>query len=302
MDLAADLMDFISADAGQTTLLAIEDLHLVDASPQVVDALGLIARGLPPRWTMLVSSRRPLPLDLEAVVGSPRKVAAWAAQNWGLALERSEARSLWRLSEGWPAALVLLGQQLVSHGRATHADLVGIMSRGRDLRAYLERHILSGLDPLTADVMLTGALLPRLIFPRDAEYLPGAPGEAETALEQLVARGFLVTRSGRRSYTVHPLVRAYAERQAWERREESRRSQAAAARLEAPANITELPLYLRADASTMPRAHSVHSHSHLSTRSPTSPMTAGPTCCRTMTTRPRVPGCSSPKPACCSNR
>ncbi len=30
-----------------------------------------------------------------------------------------------------------------------------------------------------------------------------------------MARGFLVTRSGRRSYTVHPLVRAYAERQAW---------------------------------------------------------------------------------------
>ena len=50
------------------------------------------------------------------------------------------------------------------------------MSRGRDLRAYLERHILSGLDPLTAEVMLTGALLPRVIFPRDEEYLPGGTG------------------------------------------------------------------------------------------------------------------------------
>jgi len=122
---------------------------------------------------------------------------------------------LWRLSEGWPAALVLLGQQLASRGHATHADLAGMMSRGRELRAYLERHILTGLDPLTAEVMLAGALLPRLIFPRDEEYLPGAPGEAEAALEHLVARGFLVTRSGRRSYTVHPLVKAYAERQAW---------------------------------------------------------------------------------------
>jgi LuxR family maltose regulon positive regulatory protein len=229
MELTADLMDAISAESGRPTLLAVDDFHLVDSSPQVVDAVGLMARGLPPGWTLLVSSRRPLPFDLEAVsLGgrvvmleardlrlTPREVRAWAAHNWDLILEPAEARALWRLSEGWPAGLVLLGQQLVARGKATHGDLVGMMSRGRDLRAYLERHILSGLDPLTAEVMLTGALLPRLIFPRDEEYLPGAPGEAEAALEQLVARGFLVTRSGRRSYTVHPLVRAYAERQAW---------------------------------------------------------------------------------------
>ena len=229
MDLTADLMDLISAEAGQPTLVAIDDFHLVDGSPQVVEALGLIARGLPPGWIMLVSSRRPLPFDLEAVsLGgrsvmlqarelrlTPREVAGWAAQNWGLALEPTEARALWRLSEGWPAALVLLGQQLLAHGGATHADLVGMMARGRDLRAYLERHIFSGLEPFTAEVMLGGGLLPRVMFPRDEEYLGGAPGAAEIALEELVARGFLVTRSGRRSYTVHPLVRAYAERQAW---------------------------------------------------------------------------------------
>ena len=229
MDLTADLMDLISAEAGRPTLVAIDDFHLVDGSPQVVEALGLIARGLPPGWTMLVSSRRPLPFDLEAVsLGgrsvmlqarelrlTPREVAAWAVQNWNISLEPAEARALWRLSEGWPAALVLLGQQLLARGGATHADLVGMMARGRDLRAYLERHILSGLDPFTAEVILAGALLPRVIFPRDDDYLPGEPGAAEGALEQLVARGFLVTRSGRRSYTVHPLVRAYAERQAW---------------------------------------------------------------------------------------
>jgi LuxR family transcriptional regulator, maltose regulon positive regulatory protein len=229
MDLTAELMDSIAADARRPTLVAIDDFHLVDSSPQVVEALGLVVRGLPPGWTVLVSSRRPLPLDMEAVsLGgrsvileardlrlTPSEVAAWAAQNWGLALEPTEARALWRLSEGWPAALVLLGQQLLAHGGATHADLVGVMARGRDLRAYLERHILSGLDPLTTEVMLAGALLPRVIFPRDDGYLPGSPGEAETALEQLVSRGFLVTRAGRRSYTVHPLVRAYAERQAW---------------------------------------------------------------------------------------
>ena len=67
MELTADLMDAISAESGRATLLAIDDFHLVDASPQVVEAVGLIARGLPPGWTLIVSSRRPLPLDLEAV-------------------------------------------------------------------------------------------------------------------------------------------------------------------------------------------------------------------------------------------
>ncbi len=261
MDLTARLMDFVSADAGRTTLLAIDDFHLVDSSPQVAHVLGLIARGLPPAWTLLVSSRRPLPLDLEAVsLGgrsvtlqardlrlTPREVSAWAAQTWDLRLQPSEARSLWRLSEGWPAALVLLGQQLVSRGGATRADLAGMMSRGRDLRAYLERHILTGLDPLTTEVMLTGALLPRVIFPRDEEFLPGAPGEAEASLEQLVARGFLVTRSGRRSFTVHPLVRAYVERRSWASDEGAQVVSRAAAHLERTGEYYRAAsLYLRA--------------------------------------------------------
>jgi LuxR family maltose regulon positive regulatory protein len=261
MDLTAYLMDQMSADAGHAALLAIDDFHLVDSSPQVVNALSVIARGLPPAWTLVVSSRRPLPLDLEAVrLGgrtvvlqardlrlTPREVSAWATQNWDLSLQPSEARSLWRLSEGWPAALVLLGQQLIAHGGATRADLVGMMSRGRDLRAYLERHILSGLDPLTTEVMLTGALLPRVIFPRDEEFVPGAPGEAEAALEQLVTRGFLVTRSGRRSYTVHPLVRAYVERRSWASDEGTQAVSRAAAHLERTGEYHRAAsLYLRA--------------------------------------------------------
>ena len=261
MELVAHLMDAMSAESGPPTLMAIDDFHLVDSSPQVIDAVALLARGLPPGWTMLVSSRRPLPFDLEAVsLGgrvvtleardlrlTPGEVRAWAAHNWGLALDPAETRALWRLSEGWPAALVLLGQQLAARGNATHGDLLGIMSRGRDLRAYLERHILTGLDPFTAEVMLAGALLPRLIFPRDDEYLPGAPGEAEAALEQLVARGFLVTRSGRRSYAVHPLVRAYAERQAWGSDEGAVAISRAAAHLESIGESHRAAsLYLRA--------------------------------------------------------
>jgi len=84
-----------------------------------------------------------------------------------------------------------------------------VIARGRDLRAYLERDILAGLDPFPAQTMLTTALLPRVIFPRDETFLPGLPGQAEAVLEEFVSRGFLVTRTGRRSYTIHPLVRGF---------------------------------------------------------------------------------------------
>ncbi len=178
---------------------------------------------------------------------TPREVAAWAGQNWGVVIQPAEARVLWRLTEGWPAALVLLGQQLVSRGVAKRDDLMDIMSRGRDLRAYLERHILSGLDPLSAQVMLTGALLPRVIFPRDEAFLPGPPEEAEALLDQLVTRGFLVTRSGRRAYTVHPLVRAYAERATWASDDGAVMISRAAAHLESVGEYHRAAsLYLRA--------------------------------------------------------
>ena len=55
-------MDHISGLAGQKTIVAIDDLHLVDSSPGVATVLNLLVRGLPPAWTLVLSSRRPLPL------------------------------------------------------------------------------------------------------------------------------------------------------------------------------------------------------------------------------------------------
>ncbi len=149
LDLTAAIVDFISRRSGQSTLVAIDDFHLVDSSPQVVNALELIVRGLPPGWTVLVSSRRPVPLRLDGVsLGgrlveiharelrlAPGEVAAWASHNWGVQLQASEARALWRLTQGWPAALVLLGQRLLSgHASVTRKDIVAVIARGRDLR------------------------------------------------------------------------------------------------------------------------------------------------------------------------
>ncbi|MCL5736321.1 MAG: LuxR C-terminal-related transcriptional regulator [Actinobacteria bacterium] len=230
LELVAALADLMSAKRGQETLIAIDDVHLVDSSADVLSALELIVRALPPGWTILMSSRRPVSFGVDAVdlggrlvtLGArelrltPREVASWTHQNWGVLLQPSEARALWRLTEGWPAALALLGQHLLSHRTdITRKDVVGIICRGRDLRAYLEAHVFSGMEPDVAKVVLAAGLLPRVVFPRDDEFLPGEVGVAESILEDLVSRGFMVARTGRRSFTLHPLLRGYAEREAW---------------------------------------------------------------------------------------
>lgn len=230
MELVAGLMEFMSSHQRQRAMLAIDDTHLLESSAESVEALALILRGLPPGWTVLISSRRPLAMGIGSVdmggrfvkLGprelrlTPREVAAWTQQNWEVTLQPSEARALWRLTEGWPAALALLGQHLLRAGSGIrHKDVMGVISRGRDLRAYLEEHVFSRMEPRAARLLLAAGLLPRVEFPRDEEYLPGSAEEARSILEEFVSRGFLVTRTGRQSYTLHPLLRGFVEREVW---------------------------------------------------------------------------------------
>jgi LuxR family maltose regulon positive regulatory protein len=261
-DSAAELVETIHREARCPTLLAVDDCHLIDSSPDIARALELITRSLPPGWTVLLSSRRPLAVELDAVsLGgrllrlqgrdlrlTPREVAAWARQNWDVTLELSEARALWRLTEGWPAALVLVGQHLLSRKtRVDHRAVKGIMARGRELRAYLEQHVISSLEPDVAQTILAASLLPRVVFPRDEELLPGEPGRAESILEEFVAHGFLVTGTGRRSFTIHPLLRGLAMREQWSREGQTGLIRRTAQHLERNGEDREAAyLYLRA--------------------------------------------------------
>ena len=209
-------------------LLAIDDLHHIDLSPTVVLAVELLVRGLPADWTVILASRNPLPFQMDRLAFNgrsvrlngrqlrltPSEIASWVEKNWGAILTPGESRGLWRLTQGWPAALVLLGQKLVSRGcPVRHEDVMRVISQGRDLREYLERDVIAGLDQREAQIMLTAGLMPRVVFPRDQPVFDETVGVVEAALERLVCRGLLVASCGRRSYLVHPLVRAYAERE-----------------------------------------------------------------------------------------
>ena len=223
--LASEIVTFMAANAGRTSLLAIDDLHMVDANPKVAASLRLIIPGLPPNWTLILASRTPIPLNKLRLGGrlveiqarqlcfTPSEIQDYARQTRGIELRRSEAQAIWRATHGWPAAVAGLGPWLTTSPdvRTAIDARVGL---GDDLSHYLEHDILARLQRFEHDVMLTAGLLPRVALPRDEAFLPGRPGEAEAVLDDFVARGFFVTRTGHRTFTVHPLVRECARRRA----------------------------------------------------------------------------------------
>ena len=61
------LVDFMSDQAGQATLVAIDDLHLIDSSPHGGERSRADRSGPAPGWTILLSSRRRVPLRVDGV-------------------------------------------------------------------------------------------------------------------------------------------------------------------------------------------------------------------------------------------
>ncbi|NLE73785.1 MAG: hypothetical protein GX604_04035 [Actinobacteria bacterium] len=215
----------IPGSGGRITL-ALDEMQFLPERGPALHALERFIETLPSGWTVLLASRRGLVmssmrkllaqgrrLHLEGrrMRLTPLEVRAWAAAAWGLKLDLAEARAVWRLTEGWPVALVLMGERLRRLGRL--GERVGIMAllrKGTDLNEYLEREVFSSLESSVTELLMRAWPFPRVSFPRDEEFLPEG---GESLLEELAERGFLVRKSGHHIFSLHPLVRAYAERE-----------------------------------------------------------------------------------------
>lgn len=223
--LERDLREY----AGPRVVLGLDDVQAVEPSERTMQTLEWLVRSLPADWLLLLSSRRPLGLDLGALrlrgrlveLGvrrlrlTPTEVSDWARRAWGVGLSLSDARAVWRISEGWPVALVLMGQQF-GHGGIlpTRERLLGLGLRGRHLGDYLAQDVFSALSPTAAAFLMKAFPLERIVFPRDSPLFSEGAEVAERLCEDWTEAGFLVTRTGHRAYTLHRLVRGFAERQA----------------------------------------------------------------------------------------
>ncbi len=206
-------------------VIALDDLHVVGAQPDLAAFLQVLADHLPAGWLLLLASRSPLPLSLRTCRShgrslelnlrslrlTPKEVATWAQDCWGVHLGISESRTLWRLSEGWPVALVLLGERLrQGSGADQRSRVVGLLRKGKDLNEYLANQVIAGLDPAVFQVLISAAQLPRVNLSRDAVFLPE---DGEPILSDLAARGFFVTRAGHGNFSLHPLFKGFIQRE-----------------------------------------------------------------------------------------
>ncbi|MHB0981450.1 MAG: helix-turn-helix domain-containing protein [Thermoleophilia bacterium] len=214
---------------GSRVVLGLDDVHTVESSARTLQSLEWLGRCLPADWLLLLSSRRRLPLDLGALRSAgrlvelgarrlrltPTEVGDWARSAWGVGLSLSDARAVWRISEGWPVALVLMGRHLGRGGvLPTRERLLGLARRGRHLGDYLAQDVFSTLNPAAATFLMEAFPPERIVFPRDSALFSGGGEAAERLCEELTETGFLVTRTGHRAYTLHRLVREFAEEQA----------------------------------------------------------------------------------------
>lgn len=211
--------------SGLRGCVAFDDLHLAGERPEFSAFLQFVVDHLPAGWLLLLASRSPLPVTLKNSRGqgrvlevtarslrlTPKEVGAWARECWKVELNLAESRTLWRLSEGWPAALVLLGERLrQAADKDVHTRVATLLRKGKNLNAYLAEQVLAGLDGELFAVLAAAAQLPRVIMSRDASFLPD---EAAYVLADLADRGFFVVKTGNRMFSLHPLIRGFIQRE-----------------------------------------------------------------------------------------
>ena len=261
--VTALLLEDLAGLTGTPCVIALEDVHTVEDSEPVMAIIEFLLDGLPANWTFLLSSRRrmPLALDRHVLRGrgieiglrrlrlTPSEVRDWARELWGVELGLPEARSIWKLTEGWPVALVLLGQRFRHGGRIdVRRDVARLLRKGKTLNHYLASDVFNTLTGEESRTLLACAPLSRVVFPRDEPFLGDEATDAELVLADMVDRGFLITETGHRTFTLHPLVRAFADETAWTSEPEAARLRAlaAAAHLERVGCEREaVELYLR---------------------------------------------------------
>lgn len=223
-----DLLEGMAAEDGSSGLIILDDLHELGDSQTGTQHVRILSERLPSGWCLVLTSREspPFPLEVQenrapvVSIGSrtlrltPSEVVAWASELWGVELHVPDARSLWRATEGWPAALVMLGQHIHSGNLyRRQEDLRRLLRRGRRLREYLANQVLTQMSEQVVQVLRTASPLSKVVFPRDEKLFSGGISDAENTLTGLVARGFFLTETGHRVYRLHPLVRTYLHRE-----------------------------------------------------------------------------------------
>lgn len=180
-------LNALSTGLSQPTLLALDDLQLVESSeiPLLIDRLAGLA---PAELHILAASRPPFELpnlwrwrskgevlliDQATLAFDVHEISALFSQHYGYELTRDEAEGLWQATEGWAIALQLIWQGLRSGAAASVSDALAHQATSLDgLFEVLAGEVFSGQPEDVKRFMLISATL-REMTPEACDALRG---------------------------------------------------------------------------------------------------------------------------------
>jgi len=217
-ELVAEFCGEAEAIIAEDLVLALDDVHTVEGAGSA-EALALLTRDLPPAVHLALAGRGRLPFPLARLrlgedvmeLGEPdlRFDAAESAElvrAEGLEITPEAAVELHRLTEGWPAGLVLAAR---AQGRLP-AERMPLPAG--ELFDYLAEEVLAGQPAELQDFLVATAILERFT-PELAARVSGRV-DARQLLDALVARHLFTVRleGDGEWHRYHNLLRAFLRR------------------------------------------------------------------------------------------
>jgi ATP/maltotriose-dependent transcriptional regulator MalT/DNA-binding SARP family transcriptional activator len=204
----------LSGAAGESRLLVLDDFHFVEDSEPVVDLVNYLVQRLPPQITVLITSRRPLPLPAMPKLRLDGRVTEFGSED--LAFGRNEVAEFYtrrggpepasaaidrilEITGGWPAGVALIGDP---------ANVDDIRGSGA-VAGYVVAEVLRDLPDDLREFLSRTAVLD-LLDPEACDWLLQTNGSAET-LARMAESSIPLTCSGRAGIElrIHPLVRDF---------------------------------------------------------------------------------------------
>ena len=215
----AELVNALAGADAARGVIVLDDLHRVQL-PQAHVMLDALIERLPPKWTVVLSTRVTPPLALARVrvagelaeftlddlrFSAGEAAALVRAEDSDAARERID--ELFERTQGWPAGLQLCLAALRTRSGDPRGLVGSAVRMDRHLFEYLASEVLDDMPPALHSFLLRCSVLPELTVARAA----AVSGDARAAerLDEIERRGLFVTalESSERTLVLHDLFR-----------------------------------------------------------------------------------------------
>ncbi len=218
---ASAIADTLEAHLSRDLVLVLDDLHEISPGDPAAKLVEGLVRVAPPLLHVVISSRTPAPFRVERLRGRGQlleidgSTLAFTGDETSAVLrsvlgdgEDDLAEVLHNAVQGWPAAARLAGEALrtVPAGER-ESRLRRALRPGGPVFDYLAEEVFASEPGDVRSLVAIAAVLPYVSPDLCADL--GLPA-AETAIDALVARGFLAADETGEQYRLHPLVRDFA--------------------------------------------------------------------------------------------